>query len=89
MRRADEGLRHGATGVIGRPLVDRLLAGGHAVDAMTRSSERAEALRARGVAAVVCDAFDVDGVRRAAVFGRGRRRSLTLGDEDANVDRPG
>jgi nucleoside-diphosphate-sugar epimerase len=54
----------GATGVIGRPLVEGLLALGHDVAAMTRSPEHAAALRERGVEAFVCDAFDVDGVHR-------------------------
>jgi nucleoside-diphosphate-sugar epimerase len=48
----------GATGAIGRPLVPRLLAAGHEVTGMTRSPERAEALRAAGAEAVVCDVFD-------------------------------
>jgi nucleoside-diphosphate-sugar epimerase len=60
----------GATGAIGRPLVTRLLAAGHEVSAMTRSPERAAALRGRGVAAVVCDAYDADGVHRAVTDAR-------------------
>lgn len=57
----------GATGVIGRPLLDRLLAAGHEVTAMTRSEERATGLRERGAGAVVCDAFDAPAVTRAIV----------------------
>lgn len=53
----------GATGVIGRPLLDRLLAAGHEVTAMTRSAERATELRERGADAVVADALDADAVR--------------------------
>lgn len=49
----------GATGVIGRPLLPRLVAAGHEVTAMTRSPERAQALRERGAEPVVCDVFDV------------------------------
>jgi nucleoside-diphosphate-sugar epimerase len=60
----------GATGAIGRPLVTRLLAAGHEVSAMTRSPERAAALRGRGVEAVVCDAYDADGVHRAVTDAR-------------------
>jgi nucleoside-diphosphate-sugar epimerase len=57
----------GATGAIGRPLVQQLLAAGHEVTAMTRSDERAEKLRAAGVDAVVADAFDEGGVRTAVM----------------------
>jgi nucleoside-diphosphate-sugar epimerase len=55
----------GATGAIGRPLVRRLVAAGHDVTGMTRSPERAEALRAAGVEPVVADAFDREGLERA------------------------
>jgi 2-alkyl-3-oxoalkanoate reductase len=55
----------GGTGAIGRPLVERLVAEQHAVTVMTRSPERAAALRAQGVDAAVADAFDADGVHQA------------------------
>jgi 2-alkyl-3-oxoalkanoate reductase len=55
----------GASGAIGRPLLPRLLAAGHEVTGMTRRPERAEEIRAAGVEAVVCDAFDADGLREA------------------------
>lgn len=55
----------GATGALGRPLVPCLLAAGHEVTAMTRSPQRAEALRAGGGAAVVCDALDPAALREA------------------------
>ncbi len=55
----------GATGVIGSPLVPQLLEAGHEVTAMTRSVLRAAQLEAVGADPVVCDAFDVDGVRAA------------------------
>jgi nucleoside-diphosphate-sugar epimerase len=55
----------GATGAIGRRLVPALLAAGHEVTGMTRSPERAEALRASGVSAVVADAYDAGAVREA------------------------
>src|ERR1043166_4436946 len=55
----------GASGAIGRPLVPRLLAAGHEVTGMTRKPERAEQIRAAGAEAVVCDAFDADGLREA------------------------
>jgi nucleoside-diphosphate-sugar epimerase len=55
----------GATGVIGRRLLPRLLEEGHEVTAMTRSEERAAALREAGAVPVVCDVFDAEGVRAA------------------------
>lgn len=55
----------GATGVIGRRLVPQLRGAGHEVVGMTRSSERAAALREQGADAVVCDAFDASGVESA------------------------
>jgi nucleoside-diphosphate-sugar epimerase len=57
----------GATGAIGRPLVDRLLADGHAVVGTTRDERRAAALRERGAEAVVLDAFDAAAVRAAVL----------------------
>jgi nucleoside-diphosphate-sugar epimerase len=55
----------GATGVIGQPLVDRLLSAGHAVHALTRSLESARALEARGIAPLVGDVFDGETVAAA------------------------
>jgi nucleoside-diphosphate-sugar epimerase len=60
----------GATGTIGGPLVRQLLAAGHEVTGMTRREERAERLRAAGAEAVVCDAFDAEGLRDAVVAAR-------------------
>jgi nucleoside-diphosphate-sugar epimerase len=57
----------GATGAIGRPLVPGLIAAGHEVTGMTRSEEHAEAIRAAGARAVVCDALDADALRAAVV----------------------
>jgi nucleoside-diphosphate-sugar epimerase len=48
----------GASGVIGRPLVRRLIAAGHEVTGITRSEDRAVEIREAGAAAVVCDVFD-------------------------------
>ena len=55
----------GATGVIGRPLVKALVAGGHTVIGMTRRPERATELRATGAEAVVCDVFDAPALTEA------------------------
>jgi nucleoside-diphosphate-sugar epimerase len=57
----------GATGVIGRPLVRRLLEAGHEVIGTTRSPERAESLRGLGVRPAVIDARDTDALRAAVI----------------------
>ena len=57
----------GASGAIGRPLVPRLVAAGHEVTGTTRSEERAEAIRAAGARAAICDALDADALRAAVV----------------------
>ena len=76
----------GATGVIGRPLVALLLEAGHDVAAMTRSAARAAALRAQGVDAVVADALDPDGTRRAVVTARPEVVVHQLTDLPARID---
>lgn len=55
----------GATGAIGRPLLDQLLARGHNVVAMTRSPERAQSLAAQGIEPAITDVFDADSVKVA------------------------
>jgi nucleoside-diphosphate-sugar epimerase len=55
----------GASGAIGRPLVRQLLAAGHEVTGMTRREENAEAIRAAGAKAAVCDVFDAAGLESA------------------------
>lgn len=50
----------GASGTIGIPLVRALVAAGHDVTAMTRSSEKQEGLRALGATPVMADALDQD-----------------------------
>jgi nucleoside-diphosphate-sugar epimerase len=55
----------GATGVIGRRLVPHLLAGGHQVTGMTRSTGKADELRAAGAEPVIADALDADAVAEA------------------------
>jgi 2-alkyl-3-oxoalkanoate reductase len=57
----------GATGVIGRPLVTRLLGAGHEVIGTTRSPERAQTLRELGVRPAIVDARDTDALRGAVV----------------------
>jgi 2-alkyl-3-oxoalkanoate reductase len=53
----------GGTGAIGRPLIAKLLAKGHAVVALTRSSEKAQALAKQGVEPAIADVFDADAVK--------------------------
>jgi nucleoside-diphosphate-sugar epimerase len=60
----------GGTGAVGRPLVARLLAKGHAVVALTRSPEQAQALVERGIEPAIADVFDTDAVK--AVVARSR-----------------
>ena len=55
----------GATGVIGRPLVEKLVERGHEAVGMTRREDAAAALARRGVKPVVCDVYDADAVARA------------------------
>jgi nucleoside-diphosphate-sugar epimerase len=57
----------GGTGVIGRPLVARLLANGHSVVALVRSKENTEALVKQGVEPVIADVFDPDAVKAVVV----------------------
>jgi nucleoside-diphosphate-sugar epimerase len=53
----------GGTGAIGRPLMAELLAKGHAVVALTRSPDRAQALLEQGIEPAVADVFDPDAVK--------------------------
>lgn len=55
----------GATGAIGRPLIAQLLAKGHDVVALTRSSEKAQTLAEQGVEPAIVDVFDADAVKAA------------------------
>lgn len=55
----------GATGVMGKQLVPRLLAAGHEVVGMTRSESKQAALRDLGARPVVADALDPDQVADA------------------------
>jgi nucleoside-diphosphate-sugar epimerase len=54
----------GATGAIGRPLVARLLAGGHEVWGMSRTQAGADAVGRLGAHGVVADALDAGAVQR-------------------------
>src|SRR6187401_514743 len=53
----------GGTGAIGRPLIANLLAKGHALVALTRSQEKAQALTEQGVEPAIADVFDTAAVK--------------------------
>lgn len=55
----------GATGVLGRPVVRRLVAAGHIVHGLSRSAENAALLRQLGAEPVETDLFDVGSLRAA------------------------
>jgi 2-alkyl-3-oxoalkanoate reductase len=60
----------GGSGAIGRPLIARLVGGGHSVVVMTRSGDKRDAIRAAGAEPAVADALDeaavISAVREAA-----------------------
>jgi nucleoside-diphosphate-sugar epimerase len=60
----------GATGTLGRPVVRLLRSHGHDLVGLTRSAERAKALTAAGVRAVVGNALDDAALRKAVVEAR-------------------
>jgi nucleoside-diphosphate-sugar epimerase len=60
----------GATGAIGAGLVPLLAAKGHTVIGLTRSADKAEALKRLGAEPVVVDALDGAGVGAAALAAR-------------------
>jgi nucleoside-diphosphate-sugar epimerase len=55
----------GATGVLGRALVPRLVARGHEVVGMTKSASKQDLVRSLGARPVVTDALDPDAVAQA------------------------
>jgi nucleoside-diphosphate-sugar epimerase len=57
----------GGSGAIGVPLVRALVAGGHQVTALTRSSSKEPMLRALGATPAVADALDALALRRVVV----------------------
>jgi nucleoside-diphosphate-sugar epimerase len=67
----------GASGVIGRQLVPRLVAAGHEVTGMTRSESKRAALAELGAEPVVADALDPDQVAEAV----GRARPEVIVDQ--------
>ena len=54
----------GATGAVGRPLLDQLVAAGHEVTGMTTRAENASRIEAAGARPVVCDALDSEAVSK-------------------------
>ncbi len=76
----------GATGAIGRALLPQLIAAGHEPIAMTRSAQKADALRARGIEACVCDAYDAPGLLRAVADARPEQIVHLLTDLPAEIN---
>jgi nucleoside-diphosphate-sugar epimerase len=76
----------GATGVMGRPLLPALRAAGHEPIAMTRSSEKATALRERGIETAVCDAYDASALEHALAGARPDAVVHLLTDLPAELD---
>ena len=60
----------GATGAMGRPLVERLQKGGHEVTGLTRSPDRAAELEKLGIDAAVADVYDAEALRAAVEAAR-------------------
>jgi len=60
----------GGSGAIGVPLIRALLAAGHQVTALTRSTGKADTLRALGATPAVADALDAEALRRVVVAAR-------------------
>jgi nucleoside-diphosphate-sugar epimerase len=79
----------GATGVIGRALLPQLTAAGHEPIAMTRSAEKAGALRERGIEACVCNAYDADRLARTVAEAQPEQIVHLLTDlpEEINIRR--
>ena len=60
----------GATGAVGRALVPALVSAGHSVTGMTRSPEKADAIRRAGAEPVVADGLNARAVRAAVISAR-------------------
>jgi nucleoside-diphosphate-sugar epimerase len=60
----------GGSGAIGVPLIRQLVAGGHQVTALTRSSKNAPLLRDLGATPAIADALDAAALRAAVVAAR-------------------
>jgi nucleoside-diphosphate-sugar epimerase len=76
----------GATGVIGVRLLPLLVAAGHQVSGMSRSAERARAVRAVGALPVVVDVFDAPALQRALAESRPDVVIHQLTDLPPNLD---
>jgi len=60
----------GGSGAIGVPLIRVLIAGGHQVTALTRSTAKADRLRTLGATPAIADALDMEALRRVVVAAR-------------------
>jgi uncharacterized protein YbjT (DUF2867 family) len=55
----------GASGVIGRRLIPRLVEAGHVVGGMTRSADKTDLVRRLGAEPILCDVYDRDALVKA------------------------
>ena len=76
----------GASGVLGRRLVPMLVEAGHDVTGISRSEERAAAIRAQGAEAAVCDVFDARGLIDAVAAAKPEVVVHELTDIPRNLD---
>ena len=60
----------GATGAVGRRLVPLLVSNGHEVVGLTRTAEKAEAIRGLGARAAVADGLNAESIRGAVISAR-------------------
>lgn len=60
----------GGSGAIGVPLIRALIAGGHQLTALTRSTAKADMLRTLGATPAIADALDAEALRRVVVAAR-------------------
>ncbi|HUB37057.1 MAG TPA: NAD(P)-dependent oxidoreductase [Solirubrobacteraceae bacterium] len=76
----------GSTGVMGRPLLPALVDAGHEPIAMTRSPEKAAALREQGIETAICDAYDAPALARELTAARPDAVVHLLTDLPAELD---
>jgi nucleoside-diphosphate-sugar epimerase len=77
----------GASGVLGVRLVPLLVQGGHSVAGMTRSPQKADAVRGLGAEPVICDVYDAKKLTRQVVAFRPDMVMHQLTDLPDQLDR--
>ena len=79
----------GATGVIGQPLLKRLIAAGHSVTGTSRSPIKAAALRAWGVTPLIIDVYGAQALGDAVAAARPEVVVLLITDLPDRIDPEG